>query len=90
MSYSHYESDQLTLQVLAQANASKSHFAEVIDDRIKVRIAAPAVDGAANKALVQFIAKAFGVAKRDVTISKGETSRRKTIVIQSPQKQPLP
>ena len=50
-------------------------------ERLKVSLAAPPVDGAANAELVAFFARALGVPKRDVAIVAGETSRRKTLAI---------
>jgi uncharacterized protein YggU (UPF0235/DUF167 family) len=51
------------------------------DGAIKIRIAARAVENAANKALVEFVAKALGVAKRSVRIVSGGASRRKVLEI---------
>jgi uncharacterized protein len=48
---------------------------------IAVRIAAPPVDGAANAALIAFLAKRLGVRKADVAIRSGEASRLKIIRI---------
>jgi uncharacterized protein len=48
---------------------------------IAVRIAAPPVDGAANAALIAFLAKRLGVRKADVAIRSGEGSRLKIIRI---------
>jgi len=48
---------------------------------IKVKLTAPPVEGKANKALVQFLAKKLGVARRDVEIVSGERSRVKSIRI---------
>ena len=48
---------------------------------IKVKLTAPPVEGKANKALVQFLAKELGVARRDVEIVSGERSRVKSIRI---------
>jgi uncharacterized protein (TIGR00251 family) len=87
--FANQNGDAVELKILTQPNASKTHFAEVLDGRIKLRVAAPAVDGAANKAVVEFLAKAFGVAKRQVEILKGQTSRRKTVVISQPLKDPF-
>ncbi|MDP8266165.1 MAG: DUF167 domain-containing protein [Candidatus Aceula meridiana] len=47
----------------------------------KVYLTAPAVDGKANKALIQFLAKHYNVRKADITIIKGLKSRHKTINI---------
>ena len=48
---------------------------------LRVRLQAPPVDGKANKALVAFLAKEFGVAKSGVKIVKGETSRMKLLEV---------
>jgi uncharacterized protein len=47
----------------------------------KIRIAAPAVDNAANRALIDFIAKRLGIAKSSVRIVSGRTGRRKVLEI---------
>lgn len=52
---------------------------------LKIRLAAPPVDGKANKALCDFLAKTFKVAKRHVTLERGETSRLKRVKITAPQ-----
>ncbi len=49
------------------------------NDVIKVKLTAPPVEGKANKALVQFLAKKLGKPKRDVEIVSGERSRLKCI-----------
>jgi uncharacterized protein (TIGR00251 family) len=49
---------------------------------IKIRIAAPPVENAANEALVAFVAKALGVSKRSVQIVSGISSRRKVLAIE--------
>jgi uncharacterized protein (TIGR00251 family) len=48
---------------------------------ILVRLAAPPVDGAANDALVAFLADTLGLPRRDVTIVSGEKSRDKRVQI---------
>jgi len=49
----------------------------------KARLTAPPVDGKANEALIELLSKEFGVPKRDVEITKGMTSRNKTVVIKT-------
>lgn len=49
---------------------------------IKVRLAAPPVDGRANEALVAFMATSLGVPGRDVTIVRGSSGRRKLVDVQ--------
>ncbi len=51
------------------------------DGRLIVRVSAAPVDDAANEAVVDSLARAFDVAKRQVRIAVGATSRRKTIEI---------
>jgi len=52
------------------------------DGRVRIRIAAPAVDNAANLALVEFLAAHCGVPRRQVRIIGGATSRRKLVEIE--------
>lgn len=68
--------------VLVQPRASRTEVTGVHDDRIKIRLAAPPVDGAANEELVRFLSDALGIPKRGVAIQVGETGRRKKIRIQ--------
>ena len=57
-------------------------------DCLKVKLAAPPIEGRANKALVAFLAEAFRVPQRAVTILRGETARHKTVRIASPAARP--
>ena len=72
----------MILELYVQPGASRSEFAGRHGDRIKVRLAAPAVDGKANEALVKFLASYFGVPRRSVRIASGLKSRRKRVVIE--------
>jgi uncharacterized protein (TIGR00251 family) len=49
--------------------------------RLRVRLAAAPVEGAANTALIALLAKAIGVRKSDVTIVSGETAREKIVAV---------
>ena len=49
---------------------------------VKIKVAAPPVDGAANAELIRFVAACVGVSKSAVTIASGATSRRKTIAVE--------
>ena len=55
---------------------------DVVDGVLKVRVMAPAVEGAANSALIRLLADAVGVSRRDVRIVAGATSRQKLVVIE--------
>jgi hypothetical protein len=74
----------LILRVQVQPRASRNEFAGLHGDRIKIRLTAPPVEGAANAALIAFLAEAFGVAKRQVTLLAGDTGRAKTLRIAGP------
>jgi uncharacterized protein (TIGR00251 family) len=68
------------LRIKAQPAASKSEFCEVYgEDAIKIRIKAPAVEGAANKELVKFLSKSFKVPKSAVIFQSGEQSKIKIV-----------
>jgi len=65
-----------------QPRARRTEVAGRYGDAIRVRLAAPPVDGAANEALVRFLADALGVPARAVRIAAGHTGRRKTVTIE--------
>jgi hypothetical protein len=71
----------LILELHVQPGAKRSEFAGEHGGRMKLRLAAPAVDGRANEALVEFLADYFGVAKRSVRIVAGLRSRQKRVII---------
>ncbi|UPT77823.1 DUF167 domain-containing protein [Sulfurovum sp. XGS-02] len=74
------EDATVSLRIKAQPNASKNEFCEVYDnDAIKIRIKAPAVEGAANKELVKFLAKSFKVSKSDILFKTGQHSKIKIV-----------
>jgi uncharacterized protein (TIGR00251 family) len=52
------------------------------EDRYKVKVTAPPVEGMANKALIGLLAEKLGVPKRAIEITAGTTSRTKTVRIQ--------
>ena len=56
--------------------------------RLKIRLAAPPVDGKANAELLRFLADAFGVPRRDVTLVRGDASREKIVRIVRPRMRP--
>lgn len=59
--------------------ASKTELVGEHGGALKIRIAAPPVEGAANEELIKFLAKTFGVAKSAIEIVAGEQGRRKTV-----------
>ena len=71
----------LTLTLHIQPGAKKTEVAGEHGDALKIRLAAPPVDGKANAALLEFIADKLGVAKSAVTLKTGQTSRRKVVEV---------
>jgi uncharacterized protein len=69
----------VTIDVLVTPRASRAKLGPMHDGRLKVAVTAPPVDGEANAAVIELIAKALGVAKRDVEVTAGASSRRKTV-----------
>ena len=69
----------LTVRVIPRA--SKTEISGRRDDAIVVRLAAPPVEGAANDALVEYLAHLFDRPKRDISILSGLTSRNKRVRI---------
>lgn len=78
----------LMLDVHVQPGAARTEVAGLHDGRLKLRLAARATDGRANAALVAFIAARLGVAKRDVSIESGLSSRRKRVRVIAPTRAP--
>lgn len=72
----------MILDLHVQPGASRTQFAGKHGDRLKVRLAAPAHDGKANRALIVFLAEYYGVPRRNVRITAGLKSRQKRVVIE--------
>ena len=66
-----------------QPKASKNRIVGLHDGCLKIAVAAPPVEGKANKAVVKFLADIFGVPVRDVTVKSGAQSRRKLVVVRT-------
>jgi uncharacterized protein (TIGR00251 family) len=71
----------LILELYVQPGASRTGFDGTHGERIKLKLQARAVDGAANEALVAFLAEHYGVPKRSVRILSGLKSRLKRVAI---------
>jgi uncharacterized protein (TIGR00251 family) len=61
--------------------AARAGLAGIRDNALLVRLHAAPVEGAANAELIQVLADTLGIARRAVSISSGERSRRKTVLI---------
>jgi len=65
-----------------QPRAARTEVVGRHGDAIRIRIAAPPVDGAANEELVRFLAERLGVARKAVRLKAGAAGRRKTVEIE--------
>lgn len=69
------------IRIHVQPRGKRSEVVGRHGDAIKIRVAAPPVDGAANAELVRFLAERLGVARGTVTITGGETGRAKRVAV---------
>jgi uncharacterized protein (TIGR00251 family) len=69
------------LEIYVQPRASKTEIVGIHGTALKVRLAAPPVDGAANQALIEYIADRLSVSKSSVRLIAGATNRRKIIEV---------
>ena len=72
----------MKLAVRVIPNARRSEFSGRRDGEVVLRLSAPAVEGKANKAAVEFIAKYFGIARSRVTLVNGEKTRHKVFELE--------
>jgi len=73
--------DATTLTLHVQPGAKKTEIVGLHGDALKIRLAAPPVDGKANAALMAYIADRLGIAKSSIQLKSGQTSRRKVLEI---------
>ena len=69
------------LSVKVQPRSSKNEVVGILADELKIKVAAPPVDDAANTVLLRFLAEVLGCSRSAVTLVKGHTSRHKTIAV---------
>ncbi len=72
---------RITLTLHIQPGAKKTEFAGLHGDALKIRLAAPPVDGKANEALVRFVAETLELPRSAVSLKSGQTSRRKVLEV---------
>ncbi len=73
------DGDSLILTLHIQPGAKKTEVVGLHGEALKIRLAAPPVDGKANAALIDFIAARVGVGRTAVELISGETSRSKRL-----------
>ncbi len=79
MAVFHINNDALLLDIKVVPGASKTCFAGLSDDRLRIKIAAAPEDGKANACLCAFLAQELDCRKKDVVLKTGEKSRLKTV-----------
>jgi uncharacterized protein (TIGR00251 family) len=84
MSWQQATPEGLRLSLHVQPGAKKTAVAGLHGDRLKIRLAAPPVDGKANAALLAFLAQTLKVPKSAVLLESGQSSRQKTVRITAP------
>ncbi len=74
--------NSLIIKLKISPNASKN---EIInkDGEIKVKVTAQPIENKANKALIEFLSKSLKIAKSNIEIVKGETSKEKTLLFKN-------
>ena len=77
--------DGLAFKVRVQPKSARNEIVGLHDDALKVKLTAPPVDGAANKACVAFLAKTLGVSKSSLEIVSGHKDRNKVVSVRVPE-----
>lgn len=84
MNWYRWDGDALIINLRIQPKAKRNEVVGLHGDALKVRIAAPPVDGKANTQLLGFFAQLFNVTATQVSLLCGETSRAKRVRVESP------
>ena len=80
---------RITLTLHIQPGAKTTEFAGLHGDALKIRLAAPPVDGKANEALIKFVAETLKLPKSAVILKSGQTSRRKVLKVNGSSREAL-
>jgi uncharacterized protein (TIGR00251 family) len=81
MAFVQQRPEGVLIRVRAQPRASRTEAAGAVEGRLKLRISAPPVEGAANEAALKWLAKTLGVAKSAVSLERGRRSREKDFLV---------
>jgi uncharacterized protein (TIGR00251 family) len=75
----HPKGTLLSLKVIPRA--SRNEIGEAIGAELKVKVTAPPVDSAANRAVIELVAETLNCPKSCVSLLRGETARHKTLLL---------
>ena len=78
------DKDQSLLQISLIPNAKENKVFGLFNERLKLYISAPAIDGKANKALIKYLSSLFKLKKNQISLVQGEKSHQKTIKLEAP------
>ena len=81
-SFLRQKGEVLLLEIVLAPRASKERMLGVHGGRLKIAVTAPPVDGKANKAVCEYLAKLLGVSRGNVSIELGHGSREKVVRIE--------
>lgn len=82
MSWYQIRENGVSLSIRVQPRASRNEVAGVLGEELKIALTSPPVDGEANKACIEFLAKMFSCPKKKVMIENGFTGRSKRIFLE--------
>lgn len=71
----------IRVEIKVQPRSSRNQISGEQDGALKVKLTAPPVEGAANQALIDFLAQTLKIPKKNIILLRGETSRNKLIEI---------
>jgi uncharacterized protein len=69
------------LSVQIQPNAKKTEVVGILEDALKIKLAAQPIEGKANEALVKWLAGALGVPRSAVALTHGQTNKKKLLEV---------
>ena len=79
----HQLANGLAIDILVSPGASRTRIQGIHDGRLKMQVAAPPSDGSANKAVVGLLSKALNISENKISLIKGHTNRRKTLLLET-------
>lgn len=83
-----WRGEELTLNIRLQPRAARDEVIGAHGDRLKIRVSAPPVEGAANERLLSLLAREFGVPGSRVSLVTGARSRDKRVAVLRPLRHP--
>ena len=71
--------NELTLKIKVEPRSSRAGIIGQYGDALKVKLTSPPVEGKANKELIEILAKEFSIARKDIEIISGQSSKNKIV-----------